>query len=214
MRRVGIARRAQRIRHCRLIRKEERLGRKRHARRDRDLSDQRACIVLGGKLRLKPRPRLSIGCAPESAEDTLPAVVLGGDRRTAELHGPVRRLEPAPHPQLDRERLGGIAGVVGPDIRQGLVDDIVVADLGGRGRLELLPRRDDHQPAEDPRLRVQRLQRIDGVAAFADEAVRSHGYETADRRFDLRIGGRRTAHRRQRQHCADHEQASATGDDH
>jgi hypothetical protein len=119
-----------------------------------------------------------------------------------------------PHtPQLDRERLSGISGVVGLDISQRLVDDIVLTDLGGGGRLELLPRRDDHQPTEDSCLCVQRLQCIDRVAAFADEAVRSHGYETADRRFDLRIGGKRNVHRRQRQHCADHKQADASGDD-
>ena len=99
-------------------------------------------------------------------------------------------------------------------LSQSLVDDIVVTDLGVGCRLELLPRRDDHEPAEDSRLRVQRLKCIDGVAAFADEAVRSHGYETADRRLDLRIGGKFTVHRRQRQHCANHKQAGATGDDH
>src|SRR4029079_12415502 len=134
---------------------------------------------------------LPVGFAPESAEDALLAVVLGGDRRTAELLGPVRRLEAAPHPQLDRERLGGISGVVRADIRQGPVEYSVVTDLVGGRRLELLPRRDDHEAAEDSCLRVQRLQRIDGVAALADEAVRSHGYETAARRLWCREGRQR-----------------------
>ena len=63
-------------------------------------------------------------------------------------------------------------------------------------------------PPKISRLRVQRLECIDRVAAFADETVRSHGYETADRRLDLRIGEKFTVHRRQRQHCANHKQAA------
>ncbi len=171
-----------------------------------DFVDQRPPVEARGQLLLEPGPGLPIGRTPEATDGAWLFVEDRRDRRTAELLGPVRRLEAAPHPELHAERLLRIPFVVGADLRQRPVDDIVGADLGARRGLELLPARDHDESPEDAGLGVERFERVDRIAAVADEAIGSHGDESADRPFDLLSV--RQVDRQQKQHGAGKQQSA------
>ena len=185
VRRVGEAGGAQRRQHAVLHRHDERLGRVGHAAGDRHLPDQRPIVEARGQLLLQPGPCLPIGRTPETADGAGLLIEDRLDRRAAQRLRPIRRLETAPHPELDRDRLLRISLIVGADLGERPVDDIVGADLRLRRGLQLLPAGDHHEPAEDAGLGVERFQRIDGVAAVADEAIGAHGDQPADRRLDV-----------------------------
>jgi hypothetical protein len=170
-----------------LERHHERLGGVGHAARHGDLPDQRPLVEARGELLLQPGPGLAIGGSPEAADDALFAVEHRRDRRTLKALRPVRGRPAAPHPELHGERLLRIALVVGTNVGQRPVDDVVGADLGvGRG-LQLLPARDHDEAAKNAGLGVERLQRID--SAVSDEAIRAHRDQPADR--SLVLGNRR-----------------------
>ena len=62
----------------------------------------------------------------------------------------------------------------------------LLAPISGLRRgLQLLPARDHHEPAEDAGLGVERFQRVDRIAAVADEAIGPHRDQPADRRLDV-----------------------------
>ena len=130
-------------------------------------------------------PGLPIGRTPEAADGARLLVEDRLDRRAAQRLRPIRRLEAAPHPELDRERLLRISLIVGADLGQRPVDDVVGADLRLRRGLQLLPAGDHHESAEDAGLGVERFQRIDRIAAVADEAIGAHRDQPADRRLDV-----------------------------
>ncbi len=190
VRSVVEAGRPQPVDHCALDRDHERLRRVGHAAGDRHLLDQRPRVEARGQLLLQAGPGLSIGRAPEMTDNALFAVEYRLDWAAAELFRPVRRLETAPHPELDPERPLRISFVVSADLGEGLVDDVAVADLGVRRRLQLLPARNHDDSTEDAGLGIERFERIDRIAAVTHEAIGSHGDEPADRRFDVLCGRR------------------------
>jgi hypothetical protein len=193
---IGEARRAQCRHHGIFDWDKERLGRVGHAGRDGDLLYQQLFVEARGQLLLQARPGLPIVGTPEPADGAVLVSVHGIDRFTAELLRPVRRLKAAPDPKFYSQRLARVSRVVVAHQRERLVDNVVVADRGLRRRLQLLPTGDHHKPAEDTRLGIERFERIDGITPAANEAIGSHGHETAERRLDV-VGVRR----RYRQHA-------------
>ena len=85
---------------------------------------------------------------------------------------------------LTAKRLLRILRVVGAHVGQRLVDRVVVGNLAVGLGLQLPPRRDDDEAAENAGLRVERLQRVDRIAAVAHELEGAHRDEAANGRLD------------------------------